>query len=137
MYYKIISEGQIVDACDSLSYVKWQTKNRLFLACGAEDADGIVSSSGEYIYLLEGKSGPEGYASATIAEIGEEEYFRLCEELDAGNAIADTTGKDGATDNTPAKTRLAQLEDQVAELMEQNAMLTECLLEMSEIVYGE
>ena len=135
MFYKIISEGQIVDACDGLNTVRWQEKNRLWLTCDMADADGVVSSDGSEIFLLEGAKAHDGMRVATVDEISEEEYLRLRKELDDGEIPeVDDEDEPGVT---PAKERLRQLENQVAELMEQNVMLTECLLEMSEIVYGE
>ncbi len=134
MYYKIISDGQIVDASDSLRYVRWQEKNRIFLSCEESEADGIVTSDGADIYLLLTSEAREGYRYAIVADIGEEEYLALREELDAGQEIADDG--DAGQEGTEAKTRLRLLEEQVAALAEVNDMLTECLLEMSEIVYG-
>jgi len=134
MYYKIISDGQIVDASDGLKYVRWQEKNRLFLTCEENEAEGIATSDGADIYLLPASEAREGYRYAAVAEIGEEEYLALREELDAGRQIADDG--DAGQEGTEAKTRLRLLEEQVAALAEVNDMLTECLLEMSEIVYG-
>ena len=135
MYYKIISGGQIVDACEGLRYVHWQEKNRLFLTCGEQDADGIVSTDGENVYLLEGSQQIGDYAYASVTEIMKEEYDELRDELDSGAEIPDDSGNDQP--DSPAKTRLQLLEEQVAALEETNYLLTECLLEMSEIVYGE
>lgn len=118
MYYKIISGGLIVDACDGLQFVKWQEKNRLFLMWGEErGADGIISSDVSTIYLLEGAPEITGYAYATYEEITQEEYEELREELDAGGEIPapDEPEPEPETDN-PAKTRLQVLEETVAEL---------------------
>ena len=134
MYYKIVSGGVIVDACDGLSYVRWQEKNHLWLTCDEPDADGIISSSGTDIYLLDTAEPMEGYSVASVTEITETEYITLREELDAGDTIIDPDGE--SEPDTPAKTRLSQLEEQVASLQEVNDMLTECILEMSEIIYG-
>lgn len=134
MFYKIVKDSQIVDVSDGLKYVRWQEKNRIFLSCAEEDAEGIVSSNGQDIYLLITSEPRDGYESAVVSEIGEEEYLALREELDAGEEIID--GGDDEEEDTQAKTRLRMLEEQVAALQEVNDMLTECLLEMSEIVYG-
>ena len=134
MYYKIISGGQIVDACEWLNYVRWQEKNRLLLTCSESEADGIVSSDGANVYLLEGAAQIGDYPTATITEITKEEYDELRDELDSGAEIPDDSGNEEP--DTPAKTRLQALEETVAELTETNFMLVECLLEMSEIVYG-
>jgi len=138
LYYKIISEGAIVDACDGMSYVRWQAKNRIFLSCDAADADGVITSDGADIYLLTGADPVEGVAYATISEITEEEYIALREELDAGDEIVEPDAEPDTDpdDSGPGKTRLRLLEERVAELSAANAMLTECILEMSEVVYG-
>jgi len=136
MYYKIVSNGTIVDASSGLSYVRWQEKNRLWLSCEAQDANGILTSNGEAIYLLEGAAAMDGYSYAMATEITEAEYLVLREELDAGDEIVDPDQPDDQEPDTPSKTRLQLLEARVAELQEVNDMLTECLLEMSEIVYG-
>lgn len=143
MYYKIISQGQIIDAApdDQLNYVRWQDKNGMFLSCTPELADGIVSTGGDEIYLLEGSSAGAVLPDApviTLAEITEEEYLEIRDELDAGQAIVIPDAEEPSGEDSPKpQTRLAQLESQVADLVEQNAMLVECILEMSEVVYGE
>lgn len=131
MYYKIIYNGLVVDACDGLNFVKFQEKNRIYISCGEAEAEGIVSSKGDQIYLLN-RSGETVYA--TYTEITKEEYDELREELDAGDSIPDDSGD--TEPDTPAKTRLQMLEEQVTELTQVNGMLIECILEMSEIVYG-
>ena len=135
MYYIATSGNKVVDAGDSLIYVRWQEKNSLWLTCSEEDAEGIVSYDGADIFLLEGSEPREGFLIAAVTEVTEEEYLSVREELDAGAEIAAPNVPDPGPE-TPAKTRLKQLEDQVAALQEVNDMLTECLLEMSEIVYG-
>ena len=61
MYYKIVSGGVIVDAVKgSLNYVRWQEKNRVVLSCEEADADGIISSNGSDIYLLESAPALDG-----------------------------------------------------------------------------
>lgn len=133
MYYKIIYNGFVVDACDGLNFVRFQEKNSIFLSCEEEEADGIVSSNGSEIFLLNDiGSGETVYA--TYMEITKEEYDVLRDELDAGDSVPEDSGDEEP--DTPAKTRLAILEETVAELSQTNWMLVECLLEMSEIVYG-
>ena len=135
MYYKYVMDGQIVDATDHLAFVRYQERHRLFLHCETEaEADGVLSSDGSTIYLLSGKAQIGDLGFVAYSEIEEEEYLRIREELDAGEIIDDDE-PDADTDSG-AKTRLQQLEEQVAALQEVNDMLTECLLEMSEIVYG-
>ena len=133
MYYKIIYNGFVVDACDGLNFVRFQEKNSIFLSCEEEEADGIVSSNGSEIFLLNDIGSGETVYS-TYVEITKEEYDVLRDELDAGDSVPEDSGDEEP--DTPAKTRLAILEETVAELSQTNWMLVECLLEMSEIGYG-
>ena len=131
MYYKVISEGQIIDVCDGLNYVKWQARNRLFLSCEANGADGIVASDGSAVYLLTGAEPVGDCAYVTTVEISLEEYDELRAQLIDGGMIEDDTADPG---NEPVAR--AKWLERLEVLEAQNAMLTECLLEMSEVVYG-
>ena len=128
MYYKIVADGIIVDACEDIRFVKWQEKNRVWLNCGENNADGIVTSDGESIYLI-GEKEIDGYGHAAYSEITEEESAEIRAEIDAGREIPDEGGEEEEEEDTPPKTRLAALEETVS-------LLTECILEMSGIVYG-
>lgn len=124
MFYKIISQGQIIDAApgDQLNYVRWQEKNGMFLSCAPELADGIVSTDGGSIYLLEDSTAGEAIPGApviTMAEITEEEYQEIRDELDAGQAIVNPD--DEQQEDSQAKTRLRQLEEIVASLQDMTA----------------
>ena len=135
MYYKIISDGYVVDACDGLNCVRWQAKNRVWLTCGEREAEGVVSSDGGAIYLVREGLVMEGYSNATYEAITPEEYAEIRAEIDAGREIIAPDEPEPEPD-TPAKTRLQALEAAVDALTQENAMLTECILEMSEIIYG-
>ncbi|MCD8198382.1 MAG: hypothetical protein LUE24_14680 [Lachnospiraceae bacterium] len=149
MYYKIVSDGEIVDVCSGLNYVRRQSKNGIWLACGEENATGITTSDGSTIYLLEGAEEIDGYEYTTATEIDEETYEELRQELIDNGVLADTdsgTGTDDSessedtTTETVKKSKALllaeQLQEELAALTEQNEMLLECLLEMSEVVYG-
>lgn len=142
MYYKIISDGQIVDVCDGLTFVRWKKKNSIFLTSNNEaEADGIISSDGSTIYLLEGAEQVNDLTYASYAEIDEETYTALRAEL-VENGVLDnpqeetpSTGEgDGDTETSEpvAKSKERQL---IESLQAQVDMLTECVLELSEIVY--
>ena len=136
MYCMIVSHGVIVDACASPDFVRWQEKNGIWLSCDKADAHGVVASNGNDIYLLEGISPMAGYEYASVTEITEEEFANIHDELSAGTVPETDRGED-VTEPTLPKSRLQMLEEEVAALMETNSMLTECILEMSEIIYGD
>ena len=50
MYYKVIYNGQVIDTLDHLSFVKYQAKHGIMVNCTADDAEGIVSSDGRYMW---------------------------------------------------------------------------------------
>lgn len=131
MFYKIVVDDIVVDATEELNYVLWQEKNRIWLSCDERYAKGIVSTNGESIWLLPSAPDMDGYSHCEIIEIGEEEYREIRDEIDAGEEVPYTPdeGEEVPEPDTPGKTRIQQLEENVE-------MLTECLLEMSEIVYG-
>ena len=135
MYFKIITDGQIIDACDGLTFVKWQEKNQLFLHCEENDADGIVSSDGENIYLFEDTGDINDLQHVKIVEITKEDFEELRAELiDNGAIDADDADEE---ESGRGEIKKAEWLQRLEELEEQNGMLLECLLEMSEVVYGE
>jgi hypothetical protein len=144
MYYKILSKGQIVDVCGGLSFVRYQKRNDLFLSCdGPEGATGLISSDGSTIYLLDGAEQDRDLEYATYTEITEDDYNDLRQQLvengvlqDAVTETQDANAEDagGSTEHEPvAKSRELLL---IEKQQEQIDFLTECILEMSEAVYG-
>lgn len=133
MYIKAFTaQGELTGAekLDPPVWVRWQLSNGLLVRCEQEEAQGVVSEDGERIYLIGGQQ-PHGIPEAYAEEITEAEYDAI-----HGEDPEDEDPDIPEGDDTPPMTR-AELTAKVAELEEQNAMLTECLLEMSEIVYGE
>lgn len=134
MYYKIISDGLIVDACSELNYVRWQERNRLFLSCEQAGADGFVSSDGSQIYLLEDTADIEDLPHATFTEITLEEYTEIRNELIDGGAIdVDTTDPE---EEARQEFNRSEILKRMEELETQNMILIECIIELSEVVYG-
>lgn len=86
-------------------------------------------------------SGNTGWEETTVAKLG----FGVDEPLTNANGVALFTLTDGKgvrrtseeldADYTPEEPQLTD-KQRIASLEEQNAMLTECLLEMSELVYA-
>ncbi|MCD8308874.1 MAG: hypothetical protein LUD19_03385 [Clostridia bacterium] len=142
MFYKIVSEGEIVDVSVGLNFVRWQKRIGTFLGCNTEDeASGIVASDGSTIYLLEGAEQVNDLTYITYTEIDEETYNTLRDQLiengvlsdSADTGSEDTESENETTQETVAKSKELKL---IESLQEQVDVLTECLLEMSEAVYG-
>lgn len=79
MYYKVLKNGKVIDVLDHLSFVKYQKKHGIMVACGESEAQAIISSDGEYIWHVVGLYNipVEGYETVEIAPINQYEYDQL------------------------------------------------------------
>jgi hypothetical protein len=115
---------------DDPVYVRWQVSNGMLVRCEPEAAQAILSSDGETIYLLGGQM-PQGEKAPWAEIITEAEYNGI---------VASVPDPEDETPETPEQEETpltrAELTARVHDLEEQNTMLVECLLEISEIVYG-
>lgn len=92
MFYKIVSNGKIIDVADGLTYCFFQTKNSIWLCCDDESrADGIVSSDGSAIYQLESATYDAGLTVVKAVEIDEGAYNELRAELIENGVITEVT----------------------------------------------
>ena len=73
------------------------------------------------------------YKYVTYAEITEDVYYEILDELDKGDPIDDDPQDEGETEPVVKHELIERLES----LEEMNGILTECILEMSEVVYAE
>lgn len=90
MFYKIVSNGEIIDVADGLTYCFFQTKNGIWLCCDdGSRADGIVSSDGSAIYQLETARYDAGLKVVKVVEIDEGTYNELREKLIESGVITD------------------------------------------------
>lgn len=78
-FYKVIKNRQVIDVLDKLVYVKYQLKHNILLLCEESEAQGILSSNGEYAWhtptLL--KFPIDIFDTVTVEEIDEYEFNRL------------------------------------------------------------
>lgn len=79
MYYKVIKDGKVIDVLDHLSFVKYQEKHEIMVSCEEKEAQGIISSDGEYIWHVKGLYNIpiNKYDTVEIEEIDEYEYNQL------------------------------------------------------------
>lgn len=79
MYYKVIKDGKVIDVLDHLSFVKYQEKHRIMIACAKEEAQAIISSDEDYIWHVNGLYNipVDGYDTVELIEINEYEYRQL------------------------------------------------------------
>lgn len=79
MYYKVLKNNKVIDVLDHLSFVKYQEKHRIMVACAKEEAQAIISSDGDYIWHVNGLYNipVDGYDTVELVEIDEYEYRQL------------------------------------------------------------
>lgn len=123
-YIKLFgADGRLIgaEALSELVYVRWQTNNGKLVRCKEDDAQGIISADGNTVYLINHQM-PHGIPEPYAEFITQEEYEEISGEdpEDESPAVPDP--------EEPPMTR--------SELTAAVQMLMECLLEMSEIVYG-
>lgn len=86
MAYKIILDGSVVDAQESLKYVRyiyWNDTERSLTPCNRDEANGIMSSDELNVWHLDGLPAfSKGtYVTVTAVEITKDEYTSLLNEL--------------------------------------------------------
>ena len=79
MYYKVLKNNKVIDVLDHLTFVKYQAKHNIMIACDKSKAQAIVSSNGEYIWHVKGMYGipVDGYDTVELKKIDEYEYKQL------------------------------------------------------------
>lgn len=79
MYYKVLKDNKVIDVLDRLSFVKYQPKHEIMVACAKNEAQAIVSSDGEYIWHVEGlyRLPVDGYDTVELISIDEYEFNKL------------------------------------------------------------
>ena len=82
MFYKVMKNDRVIDVLENLSYVKYQKKHDMMVSCDQSDAQGIISSDGQYIWhinwLYRFPEEAQGrYDTVVLEEIDEYEYKQL------------------------------------------------------------
>lgn len=120
MYYKI-THGEEILLADKLDYICEQT-NGMVVRCNSEHANGITLD-GENYHVDGLPAFPTAeYDTVTVEEISRAEYLALADEL--GVEVA------------PSVEDVPILREQLQAQAERNEFIEDCLLEMSEAVYG-
>lgn len=106
MAYKIILNDGVVDAQESLKYVRWNDAEKSLSPCDRDEANGIISSDELNVWHLDGfPAFSKGtYTTVTAVEITEDEYSNLLNEL---NIVLPMTVSE-------MRSKIASLEDELA-----------------------
>ena len=79
MYYKVLKDNRVIDVLDHLTFVKYQFKHDIMIACDKSQAQAIISSDGEHVWHVYGLYAipVDGYDTVELVEIDEYEYRTL------------------------------------------------------------
>lgn len=139
MFYKAVNtDNKIVDVYIDTElpdkYVKQVRINNnetITMLCPASEAFGILASDNSVIFSI-GETQTDDYPLVTLRPFeGRGEYDYLKQQIQEQREI-DYEEEESDQDDSELPDRVPSR----AELMEQINMLTECILEMSEIIYG-
>ena len=134
MYIKTFDESDILTGAEHLAdppcFVRWQIKNGMMVRCDRSEAQGLIGEDNNTVYLWGGAM-PHGMKEPYAEEITQTEY----EEIKRDAPDPEDDDPVNPDPESPPMTR-AELTAKVAELEATNAFLTDCILEMSEMIYA-
>lgn len=128
--YKIIYNDMIIDVIKNPLYVRWLKRGKKFAKTEITSANGVRSSDYKSFYHLDTMpkfEGVEKYKTVKMVEIDEEEYNRLNSLMVKYRPVSIYTNE--YDDPEVLKSKVVELTNEVN-------MLTECILEMSTVLYS-
>ena len=146
-YFKVIIDGNVVDV--GTVFLKWNNGKHHMYLCGLNEAqfvqglDGNTAYRDDWLKAYEGKPSP--FIQAKVIIIDATEYDELRALLEDGEDIPEPPAPAPEPEPEPDEEpkpepdnpmTIAEMRQHVADMVEQVEMLTECILEMSEVVYS-
>ena len=125
MFYKIIKDRTIVDAMETITYVRQNVRKKVIIACPREICNGIVSSDGTVFWHLEGQ--PQfiegSFETVKIVEIEENEYNEIKAVLTDEQIAEDDERIREPITTTEVMEILDSMQKQIDSLTEENTEL--------------
>lgn len=145
MYFKVIQNGTITNV--GYVFLHWNEEHQHMFVCGPQEAQFLQSFDESRIYTAEWltpapPSCTAEYENATIISIPMDEYLGLRETLTAGLTPVEPEPAPVPHPEIPEPSpdmpmSVQEMRQTIMDQREQIEMLTNCILEMSEIIYGE
>ena len=140
-FFEVVDNGQIIDA--GFVYLYWDERQKRLYGCDVKKAEYLQSYNGQKIYhanwMKPLKSGSPACEEVHVIEIPYEKYDEIVATLDNG----ETPEEEEPAPYKPVPSKdetkpmsISEMRETIEEQRQQIDMLTECILEMSEIVYG-
>ena len=145
IYFKVIKDNKVIDA--GCTFLKWSGRTKRLYACNPDEGQFVQSYKEGSIYKASWmKPAPVEagqYEEAEVSEISRVEYDEIIALLDDGetpeitpDVLPPVIHHDEPEDNAEKPLTVAEMRTLIVSQQEQIEMLTECILEMSNIVYG-
>lgn len=79
MFYKVIKNNKVIDVLDSLIYLKWQPKHKIWILSDEDEAQAILSSDNNTVWHEKTLYNVpvDGYETVEILPIEKFEYDQL------------------------------------------------------------
>ena len=129
-------DGSIISAEELQEpvFVCYQPINKIVIRCPFVMAQGILSEDGSQIYQL--KDSPAMPGDYLLAEeISQADYDALILELEIPEDSSGEIEQGEQQENTSDIMTAKEMREKIIDLTQQVELLSDCLLEMSEIVY--
>ena len=147
-YYKIVRNGIVTDA--GFVFLAWNEKHHRMMACDIEEAQYIQSFNQENVYHAAWlkPAPPEAGIHETVeaVAINATEFDEIRALLDSGEPVPNEPEPPEEPEEQPQEPNpveperpmtVGEMRQLIIEQQERIDLLEGCLLEMSEIVYGE
>ena len=145
VFYKIIRDESVIDA--GFVFLKWNEKRHRMYICDVDEGQFVQSFKGDTIYTAEWlKPAPAEagtYETVQVVVIDAAEYDELKAYLEDGEDVPvipvppepEPEPEPEPDDEPEHQMTVAEMRQHIVEQDEQIALLTECILEMSEVIY--
>ena len=131
----ILGVEEIEEPC----FVTWQEKNQIHIRCDERSALGIVSADGSTTYQIKGKPALPDCNTEMYAEIIDKYDFEFYQNQLGSLGEEESPPENEPSENSENEELLTpeRMRAKIIELEEQVELLTDCILEMSGVVYNE
>ena len=147
-FYKIVRDGTVIDA--GFIFLKWSERSHRLVVCDVNEAQFVQSFDQEHVYHTDWlKLAPTeagDYETVEVVAVDATEYDEIRALLDDGETIPNEQApfteepeEQSSEPEQPEPERpltVQEMRQLIADQQERIALLEDCVLEMSEALYG-
>lgn len=141
-YFKVVEDGKVIDV--GFTFLKWNEKRNRFFLCSIEEAQfaqGLHDDVYHAYWFRKAPAAAGTYPEHDIVMINDVEFDELKALLDDGEVIEEPdipapVQPEPVIPSDEKPMTVAEMRQTILAQQEQIDILTECILEMSELVYN-